>query len=274
MCSEGAQILYNENIVGIDYEVNEWDIGTCHILGTRFEIPHIDDIQDVPVQECTLVNIAIPVIWTAHATTTTGAALGTEVYNVVNRFAHVRLCLQHLDKDHILVACRILRDLLRDKHVTLALVNDGGNIHWQDLYACRYLRCGTFMFELSKQFQVDDDGISSLEALIASTEPVTDTFSVYRRWWIEVFNQTQLIGGRRFKYEHASLVRAVSSAGRAYNVKRLTEAIEEVTKQLLNWNKEWATWRVRQIHTWEKENETKIMTAAMRYTTACDEQID
>lgn len=179
---DGERILYGGNTLGIicdnfwNHENGEERLGHCCFLDTAIELP--SHSIDVPRSSFDLLS------WTETSSTAPGARppaydlslIDTDRYAAALRFTKLEVDMTLREPEAVFLACRLLKDLVNDKQVTLT----SPVIVWDEVKECAqvaalpfmYWRCHSITF--CKICEAEWDNVDAVSTVITSLEPGKD----------------------------------------------------------------------------------------------------
>ncbi|KAK5949600.1 hypothetical protein OHC33_009407 [Knufia fluminis] len=252
---EAAAVLYDENEVDLRCESDTsgswipYDGLWCSVLDTEMLMPnalhslpdldydilkHAEDVPSIwPMGDSRFVQVLQP----RHNGQIAQGKSFTQTYPTLRRFKKMYLSISASRAEEVVVACRLLRDLLFHKNVTIDIPYAG--ICDPRVFGCRFLRCCGIRF--SSSTKLCSQCIRTLGASITSWEPPKDTVKKWRRF-LNLAHSLELKEGNE-DYEFAGVFREeildLETAAFSYDI-MVYEALEKrLMRKMTEWKDEW-----------------------------------
>lgn len=227
---EGQAILYATNVLSICCNIRGSYID-CSILNMMVTLPV--DIGDLPRENFDLFDLAI-------GRNDMDSIL---MYSTLERFQTFRLVLfisWNSSAEPIAVCCRVLQNLLLEKHVTIVplgyLVWELRSNNYRLLSTLRYLRCSTISLNASDAGIIDvDDEIFSVIQANSSQAPFRDTVDTF----LSVVSMVKKYCGDNYEYYCESMLNKLAEAAVTYDVNEFEDAMMQVSGELKSLKQEW-----------------------------------
>ncbi|KAK5941911.1 hypothetical protein PMZ80_005862 [Knufia obscura] len=183
-------------------------------------------------------------------------------YSVLARFHQFRLEIRYRWAETIFKTCRILKDLLYDKDVRLALVGHHREYNIKDVAGLRHFQCRSMAIiqpELYTTLSASD--IAEIEHNALATTPTTDTFMIWRQLKDNIIDTLHEIDGSAFMESRAgkSAAAKLEDVSKTYDVVEFDRCKNAFLKVAQDWNSAWARWQVAETQRIEQAMEREIL---------------
>ena len=266
---EGQHILYHKNILCIDIEFTLpstrtpdegplwWKPDRCFVLDLQLRLPsHAAD--PISLLDYIMKQEQGGASWSlCPRSCDAGDPPYTlpQIYPSLTLFRNIRL----LVCDRLLIACRVMRDFLLDKHVTLGLVEafnetdqplEDGLYSARNISRCRILRCRSLRIERPEtSIPVIEARLSELEQVVAGPTKAIDTWQQCEELDEYVHFGLPKIERSLFCWDQrvTSVMRAAREAAEQYDVVGFEEQKGQVMEMARQWMKDSEQWKATHL---------------------------
>ncbi|KAK5954708.1 hypothetical protein OHC33_004432 [Knufia fluminis] len=230
---EGQVVLYKANVLSIYCHFGE-DQAWCDSLDSRVELPF--DITDLPRDNFGLLDLAVSSgVHNVHSFSSR--------YSILSRFETFRMVFSVWDRsdcEPMAVCCRVLRELLHDKHLTIVplgySVNSLRSHDYHLFKPTRNLHCKAVDLDLSHMDSstTANDLHRALEEIV-SGGPVQDTVATF----LSLMPRLDTIVDATDDTVLLSMLERLKVAAITYDADAFEVLFELIKKSMLKFQKDW-----------------------------------
>ncbi|KAK5318042.1 hypothetical protein LTR70_005526, partial [Exophiala xenobiotica] len=179
------------------------------------------------------------------------------MYPTLRKFEKFVVDVEYQDQEESFIACRMLRDLLHNKHVTfIPAPRDLIDFDATDcLKTCRMLKCQSFTFGKFGDHE-------HVRTAITSRTPVDDTFLPWLNFLNNFIPMLPIIYHQFFDERHEEGLEWLRKHMLDYDMDAYREQQQLLMEQAVEWNEEWVKSETRRQER-KKNRANKHITAAL-----------
>jgi len=241
---EGHFLLYEENTLQIRTRC-----GGLNVLDAFMRLP--ETVEEMTTQ-LDLLESARSIRDESPGEHDEDADRIVRTYPALKKFRKYSIEVVYCDQEDVFIACRMLRNLLHNKHVTFMPKHHGlSDCDAVDfLEPCAILDCESFTFD-------DIDDVEHLRAAVTGRTRVLDLFPLWLNFSDNFLSNLPEIREDSFVDRHKQDCEELKQYMLDYDMDAYTEQQQFIMERAIEWNEEWAEGEIAfEIHCFHEKRDT------------------